>query len=114
VGEIGVPGENHKHIASSWQTWSCNIASNTLPRVRESNSQLTDCTYSCKFNIHIIFPWKFIVSHVHKANIFWNTWFTERTVSFLKTKWTIHIFTICLKSLVTNLEDETEALTVAE
>jgi hypothetical protein len=30
VEEIGVPGENHRPVASHWQTWSHNIVSNKV------------------------------------------------------------------------------------
>jgi len=34
VKEIGVPGENYRHVASQWQTSSHNVVSSTLHRER--------------------------------------------------------------------------------
>ena len=40
VVETGVPGENHRHAASHWQTLSHNVVSSTPRHERDSNSQL--------------------------------------------------------------------------
>ena len=39
--ENGVPGENHRHVASHWQTSSHNVVSSicTPPNERDTNSQ---------------------------------------------------------------------------
>ena len=39
VEETGVPGENHRPVASHWQTLSHNVVSSTPQRGRGSNSQ---------------------------------------------------------------------------
>ena len=59
VEGTGVPGENHRPVASHWQTLSHNVVSST-PR-HEQGFELTtlvmigtDCTGSCKFNYHTI------------------------------------------------------------
>jgi len=38
VEETGVPGENHRYVASHWQTLSHNIVSSTPHHERDSNS----------------------------------------------------------------------------
>jgi len=38
--ETGVPGENHRPVASHWQTLSHNVVSSTPSHERGSNSQL--------------------------------------------------------------------------
>ena len=40
VEETGVPGENHRHTASHWQTQSHNVVSSTHRHELGSNSQL--------------------------------------------------------------------------
>ena len=40
VEETGVPGKNHRPIASNWQTLSHNVVSSTPLHERDSNSQL--------------------------------------------------------------------------
>jgi len=40
VEETGVPGENHRPVASHWQTLSHNVVSSTPRYERGSNSQL--------------------------------------------------------------------------
>ena len=40
VEETGVPVENHRPVASHWQTLSHNVASSTPRHERGSNSQL--------------------------------------------------------------------------
>ncbi len=40
VEETGVARENHRPVASHWQTLSNNVVSSTLRRERGSNSQL--------------------------------------------------------------------------
>jgi len=40
VEETGVPGENHWHVASHWQTLSHNVVSSTPRYERGSYSQL--------------------------------------------------------------------------
>jgi hypothetical protein len=39
VEKIGVPGENHRPVASHWQTLSQNVVSSTPRHERGSNSQ---------------------------------------------------------------------------
>jgi hypothetical protein len=39
--ETGVPGENHRPVASHWQTLSQNVVSSTLHHERGSNSPHT-------------------------------------------------------------------------
>jgi len=40
VDETGVPGENHRPVASHWQTISHNVVSSKPRRERSSNTQL--------------------------------------------------------------------------
>jgi len=40
VEETGLPGENHRPVASHWQTFSHNVVSSTPHHERGSNSQL--------------------------------------------------------------------------
>ena len=40
VEETGVPGENHRPVASHFQTLSHDVVSSTLRHERDSNSQL--------------------------------------------------------------------------
>ena len=40
VKETGVPGENHRPVASHWQTLSDNVVSSTPRHERGSNSQI--------------------------------------------------------------------------
>jgi len=40
VEETGKPGENHRPVASHWQTWSHNVVSSTPRHEWNSNSQL--------------------------------------------------------------------------
>ena len=40
VEETGVPGENHRHVASHWQTLSHNVVSSKPRHERDSHSQL--------------------------------------------------------------------------
>jgi hypothetical protein len=40
VGETGVPGENHRPVASHWHTLSHNVVSSTPRHEWGSNSQL--------------------------------------------------------------------------
>ena len=40
VEETRVPGENHRHVASHWQTLSDNVVSSNARIGRGSNSQL--------------------------------------------------------------------------
>ena len=81
VEETGVPGENHRPVASHWQPLSHNFASST-PR-HERGFELTtlvviatDCTGSCKLNYHAIkkkqtmlIHWSIYLSHVYKIQI---------------------------------------------
>jgi hypothetical protein len=39
VGETGVPGENHQHVASNWQTFSYIVVSSTPRYEQGANSQ---------------------------------------------------------------------------
>jgi hypothetical protein len=39
VEETGVPGENHRPVASQWQTLSHNVVSSTPHHEQDSNSQ---------------------------------------------------------------------------
>ena len=54
VEETGVPGENHRSVASHSQSRSHNVVSSTPHYERDSNSTLvvigTDCTGCCKSN----------------------------------------------------------------
>ena len=56
--ETGVTGENHRPVASHWQTFSHNVLLSTPPHELGSNSTLTvigtDCTGSWKSNYHTI------------------------------------------------------------
>ena len=58
VEETGVPGENHRPVASHWQTLSqCCIEYTSTWTGFELTASLvigTDCTGSCKFNYHTI------------------------------------------------------------
>ena len=58
VEETGVPGENHRHVASHRQTLSHNVVSSTprLSGVRTHNLVVigTDCIGSYKSNCHTI------------------------------------------------------------
>ena len=58
VEETGVPGENHRHVASDRQTLSHNVVSSTprLSGVRTHNLVVigTDCIGSYKSNCHTI------------------------------------------------------------
>ena len=40
VEEIRIPGENHRHASSHWQTLSHTVVSSTPHHERHSNSQL--------------------------------------------------------------------------
>ena len=40
VDETGVPGENHRSVASHWQILSHNVVSSTPRHEQDSNSQL--------------------------------------------------------------------------
>ena len=53
--ETGVCGENHRPVASHWQTLSHNVVSST-PRHELPISVVTgtDCSGSCKSNYHTI------------------------------------------------------------
>ena len=59
VKETGVLGENHRLVASHWQTLLHNVVS-SIPRlsgIRTHNAIVvigTDCIGSCKFNYHMI------------------------------------------------------------
>ena len=56
--ETRVTGENHRPVASHWQTFSHNVLLSTPPHELGSNSTLTvigtDCTGSWKSNYHTI------------------------------------------------------------
>jgi len=59
VEETEVPGENHRPVASQWQTSLHNIISGTPRHERDSSSQHlvaidTDCIGCCKSNYHTI------------------------------------------------------------
>ena len=56
MDETGVPGENHRPVASHWQTLSHNVVSST-PCLRGIQTQNVsggdiDCTVSCKSKYH--------------------------------------------------------------
>jgi hypothetical protein len=51
VEETGVPGENHRPVASHWQTLSHNVVSSTPRHEQVLN---TDSIGSCKSNYHTI------------------------------------------------------------
>jgi len=53
--ETGVPGENHRPVASHWQTLSHNVVwSATRHELTTLEVIDTDCTGSCKSNYHTI------------------------------------------------------------
>ena len=56
MDETGVPGENHRPVASHWQTSSHNVVSSTpfLSGIQTQNVSGgdIDCTVSCKSNYH--------------------------------------------------------------
>jgi hypothetical protein len=54
VEETGVPGENHRTVASHWQTLSYNVVHLVLIVIRTHNIGVmdTDCICSCKSNYH--------------------------------------------------------------
>ena len=59
VEETEVPEENHRHVASQWQTSLHNIISSTPRHERDSSSQYlvaidTDCIGCCKSSYHTI------------------------------------------------------------
>jgi hypothetical protein len=57
VEETGGPGENHRLVASHWQTLSHYVVHLTLIGIRTHNISgniCTDCIYSCKSNNHRI------------------------------------------------------------
>ena len=55
VEETEIPGENHRTVASHWQTLTHNVVSST-PRLELTTLVVidTDCTGSCKSNYHTI------------------------------------------------------------
>ena len=55
VEETGGPGENHRPVASHWQTLSHNIVHFTLIEIRITLSVVicTDCIGSCKSGVYI-------------------------------------------------------------
>ena len=50
--ETGEPGENHRPVASHWQTLSHNVVHLALIEIRTHN--ISDCIGSCKSNYHTI------------------------------------------------------------
>ena len=52
--ETGVPGENHRSVASHWQHLSHNVISSTHPHERDSKPQNTDYISSDQSNYHTI------------------------------------------------------------
>jgi hypothetical protein len=52
VEETGEPRENHRHVASHWQTLSYNVVHLALMKIRSHN--ITDYIGSCKSNYHTI------------------------------------------------------------
>ena len=54
VEETGIPRENHRHVASHWQTLLHNAVHLTQFKIRTSVVIGTDCTGSCKSNYHTI------------------------------------------------------------
>ena len=77
VEETKVPGENHRPVASHWQTWSHNVVSSTPCHELTILVVIgTDCTGSCKSNYHTITITKPPVNACIKCvnyNILWNT-----------------------------------------
>ena len=59
------PGEDHRPVASHWQTLSHNVVSITPRNERDSNSTLvvigTDCIGNCKSNYHILYVSLFLL-----------------------------------------------------
>ena len=51
VEENGVPGKNHRPVASHWQTLSHNVVHLALIEIRTHNISI-DCIGSCKSNYH--------------------------------------------------------------
>ena len=58
VEVTGGPGENHRPVASHWQTLSHNVVHFTLIEIRITISVVicTDCIGSCKSTYHTIMP----------------------------------------------------------
>ena len=54
VDETVVPGENHRSVASHWQTLSHNVISNTHRLSGIQTQNFSDCTVGCKSNYHTI------------------------------------------------------------
>jgi hypothetical protein len=77
VEETGVPGENHRPVASHWQTLSHNVVSSTPFHEQVLN---TDSIGSCKSNYHTIMTWMWHIPGLHngitwslyKSNIHFN------------------------------------------
>jgi hypothetical protein len=98
VAEIGVPRENHRPVASHWQTLSHNVVSTTSRHEWGSTSHLSGDTQrvignnysgSCKFNYHttttaqVQLRWKvivllilveFMIISVYKLSFHINQW----------------------------------------
>jgi len=53
VEEIGGPGENHRPVASHWQTLSHNVVHLALIEIRTHN--ISDCIGSCNCNLSLPF-----------------------------------------------------------
>ena len=56
VEDTGEPGENHRPVASHWQTLSHNVVHSPWSRLELTTSVVmgTDCIGSCKSNYHTI------------------------------------------------------------
>jgi hypothetical protein len=72
VEETGVPGENHRPVASPWQTLSQNVVSSTLTTLAMIG------TGSCKFNYHMI-------TTMMAPKVHW--WMSEWTIMSWAEKW---------------------------
>ena len=96
VEGTGVPGENHRRIASHWQTLSYNVVSSTLRHEWGSNSQLiaqivvnltTIWSRSRPRQPHLFFCLFFVVFFFFfkvSSYFYWEMEFKSRQLSFIK------------------------------
>jgi hypothetical protein len=61
VEESRVHGENHRPVASHWQTWSHNVVSSTPPNERGLNSQNSNMTHPMKQIQDIMFKQQILI-----------------------------------------------------
>jgi len=76
VEETGGPGENHRPVASHWQTLSHNVGHLVLIKIRTLTTSVvigTDCIGSCKSNYHTLMamtvPYKFCNKKITEIKI---------------------------------------------